>query len=97
VIPSIAFLAGLAIGSVVIGLWMRARIARLEAAKQFADQTVSQLGATFQTLADSALRSNQSSFLEAARATLETTRAQMTGDLAEKQAAIDGVVRPLND
>jgi DNA recombination protein RmuC len=97
VIPWITFFAGLAIGSTLIGLWMRARIARLEAAKQFADQTVSQLGATFQSLADAALRSNQSSFLEAARATLETTRAQMTGDLAEKQTAIQGVVEPLSD
>jgi DNA recombination protein RmuC len=35
--------------------------------------------------------------LEAASATLETARAQMTGDLAQKQTAIEGVVRPLND
>ncbi|HEV2687435.1 MAG TPA: DNA recombination protein RmuC [Bryobacteraceae bacterium] len=93
----IAFFAGLAIGSLLVWLWMRARLARLESAKQFADQAASQLGATFQSLADAALRSNQSSFLEAARATLETTRAQMTGDLAEKQTAIQGVVQPLSD
>lgn len=97
VAPWITFFAGLAIGSLLIGLWMRARIARLEAAKQFADEAASQLSATFQSLADAALRSNQSSFLEAARATLDTTRAQMTGDLAEKQTAIDGVVQPLRD
>jgi DNA recombination protein RmuC len=76
---------------------MRARLARLEAAKQFADHAAAQLGETFQALADAALRSNQSAFLDNARATLDTARAQMTGDLAQKQTAIEGVVRPLSE
>ena len=76
---------------------MRARLARLEAAKQFADNAAAQLGETFQSLADAALRSNQGAFLGAARATLDTARAQMTGDLAQKQTAIEGVVQPLSD
>ena len=76
---------------------MRARIARLETARQFADTAAAQLGQTFQSLADAALRSNQSTFLDAARTTLESARAQMTGDLAQKQTAIEGVVKPLND
>jgi DNA recombination protein RmuC len=92
-----AFLLGLLLGGLIIGLWMRARLARLEAAKQFADQAAAQLGDTFRSLADAALRSNQSSFLDASRATLETTRAQITGDLSEKQTAIEGVVRPLSE
>ena len=91
------FLAGLAAGGLAVGLWMRARLARLEAARQFADAAAAKLGETFQSLADSALRSNQAAFLDAARATLETARAQMTGDLAQKQTAIEGVVRPLSD
>ncbi len=91
------FIAGLLLGGLLVGLWMRARLARLEAARQFADSAAVQLGATFQSLADAALRSNQSSFLEAARTTLETARAQMTGELAEKQTAIESVVRPLSD
>ena len=85
-----AFLCGLAAGGLLIGLWMRARIARLEAAKQFADTSAAKLNETFQSLADAALRSNQTAFLE-------TARAQMTGDLAQRQTAIEGVVRPLND
>ena len=93
----ISFFAGLALGSLFIWLWMRARIARLETAKQFADHAATQLGATFQSLADAALRSNQASFLDAARASLETTRVQMSGDLAEKQTAIQGVVEPLSE
>ncbi len=92
-----AFLLGLLLGGLIIGLWMRAKLARLEAAKQFADQAAAQLGETFRSLADAALRSNQSSFLDASRATLETTRAQITGDLSEKQTAIEGVVRPLSE
>ena len=92
-----AFLIGLLFGGLIVGLWMRARLARLEAAKQFADATALKLNETFQALADTALRSNQASFLEAAQATLQTARAQMTGDLAEKQTAIEGVVRPLTD
>ena len=43
--------------------------------------------------ADAALRSNQGTFLDAARATLETARVQMTGDLAQKQTAIEGIVQ----
>lgn len=82
----IAFLAGTLGGGLIVGLWMRARIARLDAAKQFAENATAKLGETFQALADASLRSNQSSFLDAARSTLETVRAEMSGDL-----------RPLND
>ena len=92
-----AFLTGLVAGGLVIGLWMRAKLARLDAAREFADSSAAKLNETFQSLADAALRSNQGAFLEAARGTLDTARAQMTGDLAQKQTAIEGVVRPLND
>jgi DNA recombination protein RmuC len=86
------FLAGLTIGALVAGLWMRARLARLEAAKQFAESGAAKLTDTFQALADAALRSNQSAFLDAARTTLETTRAEMSGDLAQKQTAMEGAI-----
>ena len=92
-----AFLTGLVAGGLVIGLWMRAKLARLDAAREFADSSAAKLNETFQSLADAALRSNQGAFLEAARGTLDTARAQMTGDLAQKHTAIEGVVRPLND
>jgi DNA recombination protein RmuC len=93
----VAFVLGLAAGGLIAGLWMRARLVRLEAAKEFQDNSTARLNETFQALADAALRSNQGAFLEAARSTLDTARAQMTGDLAQKQTAIEGVVRPLND
>ena len=88
---------GVLAGGLVAGLWMRARLARLESAKQFAETGATKLEETFQALADAALRSNQSAFLDAARTTLETTRAEMSGDLAQKQTAIEGVVQPLAD
>jgi DNA recombination protein RmuC len=90
-----AFLTGLLLGGLIAWLWMRARLERLEAAKQFAETGTAKLADTFQALADAALRSNQSAFLDAARSTLETTRAEMTGDLAQKQTAIEGIVTPL--
>jgi DNA recombination protein RmuC len=96
-----SFLAGLLAGGLIAMLWMRARLARLEAAKHFAETGAAKLTETFQALADAALRSNQSAFLDAARTTLETTRAEMTGDLAQKQTAIEGavggIVQPLAD
>jgi DNA recombination protein RmuC len=97
VITWIAFLAGILAGGLMVGLWMRARLARLEEAKSFAEHSASHLQETFQSLADAALRSNQGAFLDAARATLDTARVQMTGDLAQKQTAIEGLVRPLAD
>jgi DNA recombination protein RmuC len=84
------FVIGSVAGGLIVGLWMRARLVRLETARQFADTAALKLNETFQALADTALRSNQTSFLEAARA-------QMTGDMAQKQTAIEGVVRPLTD
>src|ERR1700677_4144639 len=97
----LSFVIGLAAGGLIAGLWMRAKLARLEAAKQFAESGAAKLTDTFQALADAALRSNQSAFLDAARRTLETTRVEMTGDLAQKQTAIEGaiggMVQPLAD
>jgi DNA recombination protein RmuC len=86
------FIAGVLAGGLIAGLWMRAKLARLEAARQFAESGAVKLQETFQALADAALRSNQSAFLDAARSTLETTRAEMSGDLAQKQTAIEGAI-----
>lgn len=86
----LAFFIGAIAGGLAVGLWLRARIAELTTAKRFADETTSKLGDTFQALADAALRSNQGAFLNATRSTLD-------GVMAEKQTALEGVVRPLTD
>jgi DNA recombination protein RmuC len=93
--PWLCFLIGSLFGALIAALWMRARIARLEAAKQFAESGVAKLQESFQALAGAALRSNQGAFLDAARNTLATTRAEISGDLALKQTAIENVVQPL--
>ncbi|HLJ15211.1 MAG TPA: DNA recombination protein RmuC [Bryobacteraceae bacterium] len=90
---TIGIVLGLLIGGVLAGLWMRGRVQVAEAKLAVAASATDQ----FQAVADTALRSSQSAFLDAARATLETVRAQMTGDLAARQMAIEGVVRPLSD
>jgi DNA recombination protein RmuC len=90
VVTWLAFLGGLLAGGLIAVLWMRARLSLLEAAHQFADNAASKMQTTFQALADAALRSNQSAFLEAAQV-------QMAGALAQKQTAMEGVVRPLNE
>src|ERR1700722_10432894 len=101
VMPWLIFIAGLVFGALIAALWMRARIARLDAARQFAESGVAKMQESFQSLADAALRSNQSAFLDAARSTLETTRVQMAGEMAQKQTAMEGaiggMVQPLTD
>ena len=93
----VAFVGGLIVGGIAMALWMRGRIAGLETAQRFAEEAHARMNETFQGLADTALRSNQSAFLDAARSTLETARAEMTGQMSQKQTAIEGIVRPLND
>ncbi len=87
------FVVGLLAGGALVGLWMRGRLIRLETECGHA----ARLTETFQGLADAALRSNQAAFLEAARATLDTAQASMSGDLAQRQTAIEGLVKPLGD
>jgi len=94
--------SGCALGALVVGLWMRSRIVELDAARKLAEANLAnaqtgpgKMAETFQALADTALRSNQQSFLESARSTLETVRVEMTGDLTQRQTAVDTVVKPL--
>lgn len=93
---------GAAIGGLVLVIWMQVRLAAVDRARTVAETklasteaAVSKMSETFQALADAALRSNQGAFLDAARGTLDTVRAQITGDLAQKQTAIEGVIQPL--
>lgn len=93
---------GATIGGLVLALWMRGKLAWVEAAKNVAearltaaDQAADKIGEKFQALADAALRSSQGAFLDTARSSLETVRAEMSGDLAQRQTAIEGVIQPL--
>jgi DNA recombination protein RmuC len=95
-------LAGLVVGALAAALFFRSRLslaqtasAVAEAKLASAESAAARLGETFQALADTALRSSQSAFLEAAKTTLETVRAEITGDMAQRQTAVEGVVQPL--
>lgn len=95
--PALWFALGLGLGAALAALWLRARIASLEAARKSAEAAAAKMDEMFRSVADATLRSNQGAFLEAARSTLETVRAEMTGDLAQKHTAIEGIVKPLTD
>lgn len=95
-------LAGLVVGALAAALFFRSRLslaqttsAVAEAKLASAESAAARLGETFQALADTALRSSQGAFLEAAKTTLETVRAEITGDMAQRQTAVEGVVQPL--
>src|SRR6202171_966688 len=94
------FISGFVLGAIFVGLFMRARMVELDAARKLAEVNLAQggggkLAETFQAVADAALRSTQQTFLDSARATLETVRVEMTGDMAQRQTAVESVVKPV--
>ncbi len=66
------------------------KLALLEEAKaRFSD--------AFKALSSEALKQNNSSFLDLARATLEKTQESAKGDLEKRQGAIDALVKPMRE
>jgi DNA recombination protein RmuC len=97
-----ALIMGCFLGGLVVAFRMRGKLALVEAGKAVAEarlasteSAAARIGEAFQGLADTALRSSQSAFLDAAKGTLETVRAEIAGDLSQRQTAIEGVVQPL--
>ncbi len=66
------------------------KLALIEAAR-------TQLADTFQALSAQALQSNNESFLQLARAAMETQREQASGDLERRQQAIGELVAPVRE
>ena len=98
------FVMGFVLGAIVVALWMRSRVVELDAARRLAEVNLSsaqsnsgKLAETFQALADQALRTTQQTFLDSARSTLETVRVEMTGDMTQRQTAVETVVKPLTE
>ena len=56
-----------------------------------------ELAETFQALSGEALKQNNEAFLNLARSSFETLQAEAKGDLAQRQQAIDSLVKPLQD
>jgi len=59
------------------------------------DQARTTLSETFKALSAEALRSNNQSFLELARTSLERFQAQAKGELELKKEAVDGLIKPI--
>jgi DNA recombination protein RmuC len=60
-------------------------------------QARQELAETFQALSGEALRQNNEAFLNLARSSFATLQAEAKGDLAQRQQAIDSLVKPLQD
>jgi DNA recombination protein RmuC len=65
--------------------------------KQLLDQARQELVGAFQALSGEALKQNNEAFLKLAAVTFEALHAKAEGDLAQRQQAIDGLVRPLQE
>jgi DNA recombination protein RmuC len=61
------------------------------------DEAQARFSDAFKALSAEALRHNNSSFLELAKSTLEKTQEGAKGDLAQRQEAIDALVRPMRE
>jgi len=70
---------------------------QLEEQKRLLDDAKQQLGDAFKALSADALRSNNQTFLDLAKASFDTIIAEAEGDVAKRQVAIDGLIKPLQD
>jgi DNA recombination protein RmuC len=100
------FVAGAALGALIVWLAARARSARLEATleqeRRFSadriaalEQSESRLGDTFKALSGDALKSNNEAFLQLARATLDKYQDGARNDLETKRKEVETVVKPI--
>ena len=69
----------------------------VEEQKALLAQARHELAETFQALSGEALKQNNEAFLNLARSSFETLQAEAKGDLAQRQQAIDSLVKPLQD
>ncbi len=108
----LCFLAGIGLGALFAWLWLESasraeravlserlqnretQLRELEASFEAARQSLSD---TFKALSSEALRSNNQTFLELAKATLEQAQESARGDLEKRQQAIGELVKPVQD
>jgi DNA recombination protein RmuC len=70
---------------------------RLQEQQQFIDGAKERLNVTFQALSAEALEKNNTSFVTLAKETLDAKLKEAQGDLAQKEEAIKGLVKPLDE
>jgi len=83
----LALVAGLAVGA-----WVGYLLAKREEAKAKV-----QLADTFKALATDALRGNNETFIGQATQAFKTVKTEAEGNLAQRQQAIEGLIKPLNE
>jgi DNA recombination protein RmuC len=97
----IAGVAALLLGGLLGWLLRAARAARVEAEldleRRSAEDRLGVLKDTFEALSAEALRNNQRSFLELAKASLGEFQTGAKADLTARQAAIDNLVKPVQE
>jgi DNA recombination protein RmuC len=81
-----------AIAGLAVGAWLGYLLAKREEAK-----TKGQLADTFKALATDALRGTNETFIGQATQAFKTVKAEAEGDLAQRQQAIEGLIKPLNE
>src|SRR3972149_3580151 len=65
--------------------------------KELLDQARQELMGSFQALSGEALKQNNEAFLKLAAVSFESLHVKAEGELAQRQQAIDGLVRPLHE
>lgn len=70
---------------------------RLDAMKQFAEESRKVLEGAFATLSQDALKSSNEQFLQLAKSQLGELVTDAKGDLAKRQDAIDSLLKPINE
>jgi len=102
----IGWLAGVAIAGFAVG-FLLARLASAQRLTQLAttldlerrqhNEGLARLEQTFAALSNQALRSNNESFLQLARQTLEQFHTQARGDLDNRKQAVEALVKPIKE
>jgi DNA recombination protein RmuC len=69
----------------------------VEEQKALLTQARQELAESFQALSGEALRQNNEAFLNLAKTSFQTLHAEAKGDLAQRQQAIDALVKPLSE
>lgn len=93
----LAGVAFAALGGLIVHLIARARIAALTAEREAAGKRLSAMETSFAALSAQALRSNNEAFLQLAQETLKQFHVQASGDLAQKEKAVENLVKPIKE
>src|SRR5881296_66661 len=94
---SVGLVAGLLFGALLAGLWTAGRLKSLQEQKTLLTQARQELAESFKALSGEALKTNNQAFLQLAKTSFEVLHAEAKGDLAQRQQAIDELVKPLHD